>query len=140
MDFREFQKQYNDYLMHAGSGDFNWNNYDRRYQNEQQNDRKKSMKEVNFLKNFIVNNNIPGGLKDYEEFYNKCSLVDWRKAVEYAQQGNKTGVGLGDETRLTNRIMDLGTLPVRTSLGCTLVVRSPLLTQFTLESPLIQQL
>lgn len=93
MDFREFQKQYNDYLMHAGSGDFNWNNYDRRYQNEQQNDRKKSMKEVNFLKNFIVNNNIPGGLKDYEEFYNKCSLVDWRKAVEYAQQGNKTGVG-----------------------------------------------
>ena len=44
------------------------------------------------MKNFIINNNVPGGLKDYEEFYDKCSLDDWRKAVEYAQQGNKTGV------------------------------------------------
>lgn len=79
MDFREFQKQYNDYLMHAS---------DRQYRNEQ----KRQNKEANFLKNFIVNNNVPGGLKDYEEFYNKCSLADWRKAVEYAQQGNKTGV------------------------------------------------
>lgn len=92
MDFREFSKAYNDYLMHAGDRDFNWNNEARRNQNESQNDRKKHNKEVNFLKNYIVNNNVLGGLKDYEEFYNKCSLADWRKAVEYAQQGNKTGV------------------------------------------------